>query len=357
MSPNLQAIDLDGLLADMPTPLVVLDIATTAVVYANPAAQRYPFAYLQLANWCASDADGNAIVEEKLPYREALRGLTCHRRLVHFKHDDDTRALLFHCHSLRDGLVVLTFDDVTPLADSQRQLRDALQARDELVSLAAHELRSPLGVLQLVAERIARKAADMPPDELRKLADTALRQTNRLNILISNLLDVSRMRSGKLELEVEEGPLGEIVREACDALLPQANAAGTELQLHIKDPALGMWDRVRMQQVVVNLVSNALKYGAGTPITIALERPGADQAMLRVCDGGLGIGPEDRERVFEPYVRASRSHAAHSLGLGLFIVRGIARAHGGDVALDASPGKTVFTVNLPIRCPERCPLT
>lgn len=349
MQSKLHGIHLDTLLAEMPTPLVVLDTRSQTTLYANHAAQRLRFAFEDAPGWQAFDAEGAPLAAESWPHRDAMRGATCHRRLVHFRKDAQSHALLFHCHALEQGLVVLTFDDLTSFEEAQHQLREALQARDELVSMAAHELRSPLGALQLIAERLARKAADMAPDELRRIAETAMRQTTRLNILVSNLLDVSRMRAGKFELELETASLGDIVREASEPLVEQARSTGTTLTLDIRDRADGRWDRVRMEQVLVNLVTNAIKYGSGTPIEIELARAGDDEVVLQVRDGGMGIAVEDRARIFEPFARAARSHAAQSLGLGLFIVRGIARAHGGDVTLDASPGKTVFSVRVPIR--------
>jgi len=349
MQSKLHDIELEALLEALPTPLVVLDARSEDPIYANEAARKLPFAYTDAPGWVASGADGERIAPEHLPHREALHGTPCQRRVIHFTRGDVDHSLLFHCNHLEGGLVLLTFEDLSLVDAAQKQLRDALQARDELVSMAAHELRSPLGALQLVAERLARKAGEMAPEELRKLAETAKRQTTRLNILVSNLLDVSRMRSGKFELELETGALGDIVREACEALEEQARAENIELTVHIQDACIGMWDHVRMEQVVVNLVTNALKYGNHTPVRVVLERPGANGVSLRVEDGGLGIPDEARERIFEPFARASRTHKAQSLGLGLYIVRTIARAHGGDVRLETSPGHTTFIITLPIR--------
>lgn len=347
MHSALDGLDLDALVAEMPTPLIVLDRHTQTIAYTNAAAQQLPFAYQEGDGWSAYDTDGELLLGDALPYRQAMLGATFSRRIVQFRRDNEARSLLFHCHMI-DGIAVLTFNDVTSLDETQRKLREALQARDDLVSMAAHELRSPLGALQLVAERLARKAAEMVPDELRKIADTALRQTSRLTILVSNLLDVSRMRAGKFELELEETSLGDVVREACDTLVDQASAASTLVSVEVNDPVQGHWDRVRMEQVVVNLVTNAIKYGAGTPVQVQLDQR-ETFAILRVIDGGPGIPEPAQARIFEQFARASRTHTAQSLGLGLFIVRGIARAHGGDVSLESRPGQTVFTVELPIR--------
>lgn len=348
MHAALNGLDLDALVAEMPTPLIVLDRHTRTIAYTNAAARNLPFAYQDGDGWEAYDAEGNRLAADAVPFREALSCAKFSRRLVQFRRNHEIRSLLFHCHQIGD-VAVLTFDDVTSLAETQRQLREALQSRDDLVSMAAHELRSPLGALQLLAERLARKASDMTPDELRKFADTALRQTSRLTILVSNLLDVSRMRAGKFELDLEETSLGDIVREACDSLLDQARAASTSVSVELTDRLEGNWDRVRMEQVVVNLVTNAIKYGRSTPIRVLLERSDSNTAVLRVSDTGPGIPESEQPRIFEQFVRATRTHAAQSLGLGLFIVRGIVSAHGGTVSLESRPGRTVFTIELPVR--------
>lgn len=334
-------IDLDGVLASMPTALVVLRQGSGDVVYANDAARAMEFAFSETC-WQVTDEHGAAVAHDQLPHVLARDGSRFEGRVLVFKQGDRTHALRFHCHTMPGSLCVLTFDEVT-------ELRDAVKSRDELVSMAAHELRSPLGALYLVAERLARRAMEMPDPngELKKMADTAIRQIRRLNILVSNLLDVSRIRAGRFTLDVEALNLGEVIREACEPLVEQARQSRKQLELRIEDPAYGLWDRSRMEQLVTNLVTNAIKYG-GSPVEVELHRTD-HSVQLVVRDAGPGISPDQQSRIWQPFERASSRHSAQSLGLGLFIVKEIVAAHGGSIDLESSPGRTTFTLTLPLR--------
>lgn len=350
MATNVHQMDIEQVLAHMPTPLVVLQVGTGEVIYANHAAKRLDFAYTE-QGWTAADEKGLPIEVEALPHRAARRGECFDGRLVHFRNGDTHHALRFHCHRLQAGACVLTFDEVTELDRSQQDLRAALRARDELVSLAAHELRSPLGALQLVAERIRRRMEDTVPGEVAaevtRMTATALRQTRRLSVLVSNLLDVSRIRAGMFELDLEPASLADLIEEACEPFVEHAAIDGKQLRLEIGDRAVGQWDRVRIEQLVVNLLTNALKYGA-SPIIVRLERRDG-HVELAVIDHGAGITEDAQARVFEPFERATSRHTAKSLGLGLFIVREIVAAHGGSIALDSRAGYTAFKINLPVK--------
>lgn len=340
-------IDLDAVLAHMPTPLVVLRIGDGEIVYANASARKLAFAYERTEDVHALDAEGNPLADGAHPHDDAKRGASFDDRIARYRVGDDERALRFHCHPLGDGLCVLTFDDVTSLHETQHELREAVQSRDELVSMTAHELRSPLGALQLIAERLCRKANDMGDHagEVRQMASMALRQTRRLGVLLGNLLDATRIRAGRFQLDREETSLAEIIQDACEPLIEHTELAPGSFSLRLDDPGHGGWDRVRMEQVVINLVQNAIKYGA-PPIEIGLRR--VDGAVaLTVADSGPGIAAEEQPRIFEPFRRANRKHSAHSLGLGLFIVHQIVTAHGGTIEVRSAPGRTVFTLLLP----------
>jgi signal transduction histidine kinase len=341
LSTEVQRIDLDTVLAHMPTALVVMRVGAGDIIYANDAARALGFAYGE-EGWTVADTNGAAVAHERLPHLRARHGESFEGQVYVFEHGERKHALRFHCHAMPGGLCVLTFDDVT-------ELRDAVKSRDELVSMAAHELRSPLGALYLVAERLARRALELPDahGDLKKMADSAIRQIRRLNILVSNLLDVSRIRAGRFTLDCEPLALGDVIREACEPLYEQAQQQGKPLVLSLHDPAYGQWDRSRMEQVVTNLVTNAIKYG-GSPVTIELRRMD-HHVELVVSDAGPGISPDQQARIWRPFERASSRHTAQSLGLGLFIVKEIVAAHGGSIELDSRPGRTTFTLTLPLR--------
>ena len=162
---------------------------------------------------------------------------------------------------------------------------------------------------------------------------------------------MSRLRAGRFELDRETANLADIVREACAPLAAQAEAQHTPFSVEIETEATGAWDVMRMDQVVTNLVTNALKYGEHHPIVVRLKR--ADEGVqLVVEDGGPGIAEEQRGTIFNPYERATPRHKAQSLGLGLYIVREIVWAHGGSVALESIPGLTKFILTFPVKHEE-----
>jgi PAS domain S-box-containing protein len=226
------------------------------------------------------------------------------------------------------------------------QAREALRERDEFISVAAHELRTPLTALQLKLqglERGIKTAAGAVGTRL----DGALRQTERLALLVERLLDVSRIASGRLELSPELCDLSALVRQVAEDFREPASAAGSELRLHLAERAEGSWDRLRLEQVLVNLMSNAVKYGAGRPISVRLESAG-DRVRIDVVDEGIGIAPEDLARIFTRFERAAPTRNYGGLGLGLYISRHIVEGHGGKIQVTSRPGHgSTFSIELP----------
>ncbi|MBV8758592.1 MAG: HAMP domain-containing histidine kinase [Deltaproteobacteria bacterium] len=328
----------------MPTPLVIVERGSAALVYANRAASRFASAFAPDA--ILYDERGGRVGREALPHVVAAAGHSFDRRVLELR--DQHAWLMFHAHVL-EAFAVLTFDDVTALHDVHAELRDAISTRDEVVSMASHELRSPIGALALVVEQVLRKAKNQALDDIARLAEIGTRQVKRLTVLVGNLLDVSRLRAGRFEIDREKCDLAAIVRDAAGSLEDQArHGGGAGMVIEADTPIVGEWDAMRMDQVVVNLVTNSIKYGQGTPICVRLTRDG-DSAVLVVEDCGPGIEPEHQQRIFEPFQRATDTAKAHSLGLGLYIVNEIVKAHGGTIDVESRPGFTRFTVTLPIQ--------
>ncbi len=221
----------------------------------------------------------------------------------------------------------------------------AIRARDEFLSVASHELRTPLTALELQLGGLARRAAGTDERTKNKLAVIA-RQVKRLEVLVENLLDVSRVMAGKLQLELDECDFAHVVEDVAARLTDSARKAGSALRLDL-EPCRGRWDRSRLDQVVSNLLSNAIKYGANAPVDVRL-RCEAERAELRVRDHGIGVPLEDQARIFERFERAVSHRQFGGLGLGLWIARQIAEAHGGIIAVDSKPGAGAeFIVTLP----------
>ncbi len=231
-------------------------------------------------------------------------------------------------------------------AQLYRQARDAIAARDVFLGVASHELKTPLTALQLTLQALLRREGTEPmPAERVRLAS---RQVTRLTKLIDSLLDVSRVQSGRLTLDRERVDLGELVDEVAKRFEDEAALAGCAIRVRARGAAVGEWDRLRLDQVVSNLISNAIKYGAGAPIECEVERAG-ELARLRVIDHGIGIAKEDLTRVFDRFERAVSARQYHGLGLGLHIASELARAHGGAIDVTSEPGAgATFTVALPI---------
>lgn len=238
------------------------------------------------------------------------------------------------------------------IQEQDRSLRDALQSREVFIGVASHELRTPLTALQLRVDSLRHTLAsidDELPVKMRILAhvDVVERQTDRLTHLIESLLDVTRALAGRFELTLEPLDLADLVLEAVARLREQATGAGSELILDIHPPCLGSWDRLRIDQVVTNLVVNALKYGAGEPIRIALACS-PTTAQLTVRDHGIGIDWKDQSRIFDRFEQSSTPRPFGGLGLGLWIVRQIVSAMGGSITVMSELGAGAeFTVTLP----------
>jgi PAS domain S-box-containing protein len=232
----------------------------------------------------------------------------------------------------------------------------AVGVRDQFLSIASHELRTPLTALLLQIATFKRmfdadKIASMPREKLARGLVVMANQGERLAQLIDELLDVTRISSGHLTLDRAPVDLVEIVREAVSGLTAYATQKGVALEGPGGGPVVGRWDRARLEQVVVNLVENAIKHATeGKRVEIATELAGR-RAFLRVRDHGPGIAARDHERIFEQFERAVSPNLG-GLGLGLWIVRQIVEAHGGAVHVESSPGAgATFVVELPLDPP------
>lgn len=231
---------------------------------------------------------------------------------------------------------------------SRAEAEEAVRLRDEFLLVASHELRTPLTSLQLAIERLTRQLRDDAAPAVKRALEVCLRQTQRMGGLVEVLLDVGRIRAGSLELNRRPVDLGALVEDVMSQLAEPLARSGSALIVHVTEPVVGSWDGARLEQVVTNLLSNALKFGEGRPIELRVERS-RDTARLTVTDQGIGIPPDAQARIFERFGRAVSPHHYGGLGLGLFIVRAIVEAHGGRIDVVSAPGRgSTFTVELPL---------
>jgi signal transduction histidine kinase len=232
-----------------------------------------------------------------------------------------------------------------------REAQDAVKARDEFMSIAAHEMRTPLMALTLQLGTLMRLISKGSAEAVEQKIQKAIGQTDRLASLIDHLLDVSRITAGRLVLESAECDLSEVVRESAERFADEASRAGSELRMRLEPNVRGRWDSFRLEQMVTNLVSNAIKYGDGKPIEIAVES-GPRAARLVVRDNGIGIAEKELDRVFEPFHRSTSDRKYSGLGLGLHITSQIVRAHGGEIQVKSEVGNgSSFIVDLPRQAP------
>jgi signal transduction histidine kinase/DNA-binding NarL/FixJ family response regulator len=236
-----------------------------------------------------------------------------------------------------------------------REARLAVSARNEFLAVAAHEFRTPLAVLQLKLQHVAVKqqASVCGTCEHAVPADYAgaARQISRLGRLIEGLLDVSRIAGGRVKLEREDLELRTVARDVVDRLADLAAQHRTQILLRAPEPVLGAWDRSAVERIVGNLLENALKFGGEKPVEVRVGPDGED-ALIEVEDHGIGIAPDDVERIFGQFERAVSSRHFGGLGLGLYITRRLVEEHGGSMTVTSRPGSgALFTVRLPRTVP------
>ncbi|AEI63825.1 sensor histidine kinase [Corallococcus macrosporus] len=232
---------------------------------------------------------------------------------------------------------------------------EAIRLRDEFLAVASHELKTPLTPLNLKLQTLARAVQERRGPELleRLPADLEVmqRQVKRLSALVGELLDVTLISGGQLRLELEPVDLGALVREVAARFDGESQRTATPIQAEMDEEVVGLWDRVRLEQAVSNLLSNALKYGVGRPIHVQAGKE-AEHAWLTIRDEGIGIPPEALDRIFEKFERAVSERHYGGLGLGLYVTRQNVRAMGGSIDVRSTLGQgATFTVRLPCQVP------
>ena len=248
------------------------------------------------------------------------------------------------------------------LQTTQMALQKALTLRDEFMSVVAHELRTPLNTLfmdvqmrKMLLER--GKIAVFDAVYLEKMVARDQRQVQSMVRLIDDMLDVTRIRSNHLSIRPAPFDLPILLGRVVGNLSLQAQTAGSVITLHANQPVTGCWDEFRIEQVVTNLLTNALRYGNGKPVEVSLVLVG-DSVVLHVRDQGRGISAQDQQRIFDPFERAvGQDDSTSGLGLGLYITRQLVEAHGGTISVQSREAEgSTFSVTLPLTVPATAPL-
>jgi PAS domain S-box-containing protein len=228
-----------------------------------------------------------------------------------------------------------------------KELAQALTARDEFIAVAAHELRNPLHIFRLTLELLRRIAGDRARyAQMPRVIERASAHLSRLTALVDRLLDVTRIRAGGFDLYLQPVDLGKLVSDVAARF--SGEHVTLSVSLNVESSLHGLWDKLRLEQAVTNLISNAIKYGQGKPVAIRAYK--ADrQALVAVRDEGAGIPPEHLTRIFDQFERLSGNGNGEGWGLGLWITKRIVEAHGGTVQAESWIGRgSVFTIRLPL---------
>ena len=238
------------------------------------------------------------------------------------------------------------------LRATQAELEHAVRMRDDFMSMVAHELRTPLNTLFLEAQMRSMQLdrgnmAAFSEELLRKMVARDGRQIQSMIRLINDMVDVTRIRSGKLSIRPADTELSGLLQRIVSDLAQRADADGGTIELHAAEQVTGLWDEFRVEQVIINLLTNALRYGGSKPIRVTLTRS-ATHAEVEVRDQGVGISAEDQVRIFSPFERAGTKVVSEGLGLGLYIARQLAESHGGTLTVESAPNEgAAFRLTLP----------
>jgi PAS domain S-box-containing protein len=232
-----------------------------------------------------------------------------------------------------------------------REAQEAVRARDEFISMASHDLKGPLTTIRLQVQSLLRALGGASPPEVAAVSaklGSVSGQVDRMVHMMDLLLDVTRITAGQIELQREQVDLAALVSSCAEGLEEDFASAGCGLRIAARKATIGMWDPLRLEQVVTNLLTNAIKYGAGAPVDLEVDNVGA-QATLIVRDRGIGVSSENQARIFDRFHRVNTDKNVNGFGIGLWIVRRIIEAHGGRIRVDSQPGVgATFTVDLPM---------
>jgi signal transduction histidine kinase len=232
------------------------------------------------------------------------------------------------------------------------ELEAQVRARDEFLAIAAHELRNPMTPIAAWVELLLGLARREPS----RISPQMLHGLERLERLVeayvrraTTFLDVSRISSQNLQLTFTELDLSSLVRDTVTAMLPAAENAGCRVSLAIQQNVTGSSDRTAVEQIVENILSNAIRYGAGQPISVTLSG-NASTAQLTIRDQGMGISEADQARIFDQFQRAKANNTAGGFGVGLWITRQLVLAMAGDISVTSKVGfGSTFIVVLPLK--------
>ena len=262
-----------------------------------------------------------------------------------FEETYDDNFLQVQVYPKKSGGIAVFWRDITKQKKAEADLKEALAQRNEFISTASHELKTPLAALMLQME-MAKRTSCLTPEKVSKILDNTHRDVLRLKRLVDDMLDVSRIASGKLSMDFEFFNLDEFMEDLIERMAP-AFPHFDRVKIHLNAPVIVHWDRFRIEQVVMNLLTNAFRYGEDQNISIRTKIAG-NRASIIVKDFGMGIATENLNKIFERFERGSNTRETSGLGLGLYICQEIVNHHQGQIIVQSVVGAgSTFTVELP----------
>ncbi len=242
--------------------------------------------------------------------------------------------------------------DITSRRELESELRAAIEARDDFLSVASHELGTPLTALKLHVEQLERMlgpvvTAAVNPRSLEGRVGFVAHEVRRLGNLVETLLSSTRLAVGAWKPNVERVDLGQVVERLVGDLAPVAEAAGCALKVRTSAGLIGSWDRGSLEQTLTNVLGNAFKFGAGAPVEVEVGGDG-NFARATIRDHGVGLPLDQQELIFQRFGRAPHTHRYGGLGLGLWIARQLLEAMDGTIRVRSTPGAgATFEIALP----------
>lgn len=330
----------------------------TGMVARNAIHDRI-FGYTELrSDWSTTDYEQRLHVEDRdqvmMLLNHAINSCEPFAHTFRIMRDDHTFRWVSATGKVECGLdgkairMIGTLIDVTEKKNSEDRLHEALFYRDEFLSIASHELKTPLTSLKLQSQMFKRHlekkdSEAYSQERIKRFMSEADTQVSRLTRLVDDMLDISRIRTGRLSISPEKVEISAVVKEVVEKMKPHF----THLEIGAFEDGEVFCDRLRIEQVISNILNNALRYGKGRPVKVDLKRSG-DFMTIAVTDQGMGIPENFRDKIFSRFQRAVPASEVSGLGLGLYISKQIVEAHQGRISVDSELDKgSCFTVHIP----------
>lgn len=319
---------LDAVIQQMPAGLVITDTDSGEMVFYNNQAADILHGKLSLLSEITK---GGEEVDLNL---DNDKQITVLRQIS----DVETR--------FKERFNILTFIDITEKKQVYEEAKRTAQMREDFLLLVSHELKTPLTTLKLGMQFVQKKTTD---ESMKKVLQPCLEEIRRFENLTNDLIDISNIDAGRLSLDPEKINLKDVVTNVFSRFEFELTSKKYDVIYKRMEDVTGEWDQLRIEQVIINLLNNAIKYGGQKPIEVSVYKD-QDQAILTIRDHGPGVAPEERDRIFHKFERASSTKHFGGFGIGLFVSKTIVNAHHGSIHVDeAGDGGAVFTVRLPIQ--------